>query len=315
MSLSLPDWFLQYPKDTAFVVGVSGGRDSVALLYLLLENGYKNLCVAHVNHCLRGAASDGDELFVVELARKFQLPIKVLRVDIHAKSRDEKQSLELAARLARHQHFADCIDSFQAKAVLLAHHQDDHAETILFNLLRGSNGLKGMEALREMIIDARSYTFIRPLLGWRRADINAYLAEKGIDYREDETNAMSCATRNRFRNEALPLLNDIMQRDVIDAIVRSESSVRGSSEALAAMLGSMSLTDPQGRIYLPTFKNLPIAAQNLFLHLYLQEQGIEGLSAAVLNRCLELVTNEAISKTNLPNDRYFRRKEQRLFIE
>ena len=123
-------------------------------------------------------------------------------------------SIETAARQARHQFFAACAKRRQCNRVLLAHHADDNAETLLFNLLRGSAGLKGMRFETPLTVERRKLTLIRPFLHTRRDAIDAFLDENRIPFRDDASNFQSVATRNRLRLEALPLLEEIMGRDV-----------------------------------------------------------------------------------------------------
>lgn len=185
------------------VVAVSGGADSVALLDILtsLEKYRLRLIVAHLNHRLRGAESDGDEAFVRELAARYDLPCEVLSEDVLALSRAERLSLEDAGRLARYRFFDSVAKKHGVSAVALAHHADDQAETVLMRLLRGAGtgGLAGMAP--------KSGLYIRPLLHVRRVDIEQYLASWGLSFRTDSSNRDTTFLRNRIRLELLPLLS------------------------------------------------------------------------------------------------------------
>lgn len=297
------------------LIGLSGGRDSVALLYLLMESGYRNLLVAHIHHGLRGQESDNDETFVRELADKFDLEYSCSQVNILQRSKEEKLSIEHSARLARHEHFAKCMKSSNSEYLLLAHHRDDQAETILFNLLRGSSGLKGMHYHSELKIDSYSVNVLRPLLDQSRSQIDLYVQKHSINFREDSSNASDFATRNRLRNEALPLLVDIMKRDVSENLIRSKTLNDEQAKALETLLTEQKTLDPQGRIYLPVFEKLPIGAQRIILHDFLTNHGIKELSQAVIERCLNITHITSAAKTNLPGGKHLCRKEKRLFIE
>ena len=143
------------------MVGVSGGADSVALLHLLVAGGFRNLVVCHLDHCLRGRASTGDARFVRRLAEKLGLECEIGRIDVAERMAASRDSMETAARNARHGFFAECAVKHRCRRILLGHHADDQAETVLWNLLRGSHGLKGMR--RELSKD-RAIRRVKPLL-------------------------------------------------------------------------------------------------------------------------------------------------------
>jgi tRNA(Ile)-lysidine synthase len=184
------------------VVAVSGGADSVALLDILahLDLERLNLVVAHLNHSLRGEASDGDEAFVSNLAARYGLPFASKRVEVAALAKSSKLSLEDAGRQARYSFFADTAKVHGATSIAVAHHLDDQAETVLIRLLRGAGGagLSGMAPIQGMLK--------RPLLQVSRSDIERYLTERGITYRTDATNADPAILRNSIRHELLPQL-------------------------------------------------------------------------------------------------------------
>ena len=168
----------------SYLLALSGGRDSLSLLHWLLENKIHKLHLVHLNHQLRGSASDGDAEFVRALAKKHQLPLTLESTPVAELAKKAGHSLETAARNARHQLFAQVARETGCPRVLLAHHADDQAETCLFNLLRGSSGIKGMEPESEFRIGRKKLTFLRPLLHVRRADIDAFLTERNITFRE-----------------------------------------------------------------------------------------------------------------------------------
>ena len=159
------------PGDT-LVVALSGGADSTALLDLLsrLPDYNLRLIAAHLNHCLRAAESDADQEFCRELASRYALPFESRRIDIKSMASDSRLNLEDAGRRARIEFLDEIRREYGATAVVLAHHADDQAETVLIRLLRGSGmtGLSGM-AYRN----ARGY--LRPLLEISRAEIEQYL--------------------------------------------------------------------------------------------------------------------------------------------
>jgi len=191
------------PGDTV-VVGVSGGSDSVALLHILkyLPGFPLKLVVAHLNHLLRGVESDGDELFVVELAKKWGLKVVVHHADVRTIADELHLSLEEAGRESRKKFFRSIADSVNASGVMLAHHADDQAETVLLRLLRGT-GAGGLTAMKQVTEDGHIY---RPLLGVTRKELRDYLQLCGIGWREDSSNSETYFLRNRIRHELLPIL-------------------------------------------------------------------------------------------------------------
>jgi tRNA(Ile)-lysidine synthase len=315
VKLPLHPEFLAQSKNRRYLLAISGGRDSVALLYALLDAGLHKLVLCHLNHRLRGKASGQDAAFVRRLAKTHDLDCEIDRVDVMGRVAQTGESMELAARNARHAFFVECAAKHRCPRVLLAHHADDQAETILFNLLRGSGGLKGMRYDRFHRIGGKKLEFLRPLLLVSRGEIDSYLTTHRIGYREDASNAEAVATRNRLRNEAIPLLNEIMGREIRPALLRA-AMISGTQEAaLRETLSEARLEDPQGRLFLPKLIKLSPAVQHIVLHDYLKKSGISGISRDLLGRCIHLLKDSKTSKVNLPEDRFLRRKEKRLFID
>ena len=315
MSPPLHPGFLKLPKTKLYLLGISGGRDSVALLHLLLENGYHNLVLCHLNHGLRGEESAQDAQLVTDLAEKYDLLSEIAHCDTAALMQEKKESMELAARNARHRFFYDCSVKYDSQSLLLAHHANDQAETILFNLLRGSNGLRGMSFQTQHVINQSTIVFYRPLLATLRDDINSYLEDKKIPYRDDESNTEPIAARNRIRNEVMPLLDEIMGRDVSHSLLRAEHASSLSEIALREILTTYETQDPQGRLFIPTLKELHPALQRVAIHDYLKDHGVPNINNRLLAECLELFNTSTSAKINLPGGSFLRRKEKRLFIE
>lgn len=214
------------PGDTV-VVAVSGGADSVALLDVLAGFGSLGLrlIVVHLNHCLRGAESDADEAFVRELAGKYGVTFVTQAVDVQELSRREKLSLEEAGRVARYRFFSEIAASCKARAVVLAHHADDQAETVLMRLLRGAGG-SGLCAMA-----AKSGLYVRPLLSVTRSEIEAYLHERGLLFRTDSSNADVNFLRNRVRHELIPFLKSYNPA-ITDRLVTTAAALSEDEEIL-----------------------------------------------------------------------------------
>jgi len=210
-------------QDLTVLVAVSGGADSTALLHAmsaLKTAGAGRLAVAHFNHHLRARESDADEAFVVKLASQLGLPCEVghARGDQIAAARPGA-GLEAAARTARYGFFRQAAARHGARYLVTAHTADDQAETILHRIVRGTGiaGLSGMARVRTL---GPATTLIRPLLGFRRAELLAYLDDLGQPYRIDRSNDDVRFTRNRIRHELLPLLAAQHGPGVIDALLR-----------------------------------------------------------------------------------------------
>ena len=208
----------------ALIVGVSGGSDSMCLLdilYSLSEESKKNeslkpfpqIIAAHVNHCLRGEAADHDEDIVRQYCRERFIPFAAGRIDIQDHAQKEKISLEQAGRSARYKFFDETAHNYLPDSSVVytavAHHREDQAETILMNLFRGTgpDGLCGMKP--------KSGDIIRPLLFASKEDILFYLEAKMIPYSDDLSNFDNTYTRNRWRNQILPLIADVSRKDPV----------------------------------------------------------------------------------------------------
>lgn len=198
-------------RGKTLLVAVSGGGDSLALLYALHQAQAEfdlRLCGAHLNHTLRGDESDADAAFVADAFRRLDIPYTCERADIAAYRRAHRLSMEDAARRVRYAFLADAAAHHAAHAVAVAHTADDQAETLLMNIIRGSglDGLRGMQPLDCLAIDAADLTLFRPLLGVTRAQTYAYCAALGLQPRQDASNLSLEHTRNRIRLELMPIL-------------------------------------------------------------------------------------------------------------
>ena len=190
------------------IVGVSGGADSVVLLHILMElrdTLQWDLCffVVHINHQLRGEEADGDQSFVEELCRAWNLPYESRSLPIARLAKENKKSFEEMAREMRYEVFEEIRHKLHFDKIAVAHHQNDQAETILMHLIRGAGGkgLAGMLPQNDRII--------RPLLGVERKEIEEYCITRGLSFRTDQTNFNPVYARNKIRLEVLPLLEQI----------------------------------------------------------------------------------------------------------
>ena len=132
-----------FPPDGRYLIGVSGGRDSVSLLHWLVNLGYKKLVVCHLNHQLRGRSSDVDARFVEKIALRYQAEFELESVNVRAFATKQKMSVETAARDSRYSFFAKVAKRRRCHTIFLAHHADDQIETFLINLFRGAGSAGG----------------------------------------------------------------------------------------------------------------------------------------------------------------------------
>lgn len=192
-------------KGDVVIAGVSGGADSVCLLFVLCALREKmgfQIKVCHVNHGIRGADADADEAYVSRLCRELGVPCRFFHKDVELIARKRKQSPEEAGRMVRREAFETMCREDGGTRIATAHHRDDNAETILWNMARGT-GLKGLRGIQPT-----AGKWIRPLLALTREQTEGYLKEKGISWCEDVTNSEDDYTRNRIRHNILPALEE-----------------------------------------------------------------------------------------------------------
>ncbi|MDE0467845.1 MAG: tRNA lysidine(34) synthetase TilS [Candidatus Poribacteria bacterium] len=211
------------------IVAVSGGADSLALLYGLHALRTQLNCqlhVAHLNHCLRPEA-DADADFVQQHATHLELPCTIRHAEVPLLMKQWKLSVEASARRARYQFYEDVCTQIRATKVALGHHRDDTAETVLMNLIRGSGttGLKGIAPVRDV-------KFIRPLAGFTRQQIEVFLTSVGLVPRQDSTNADTRYLRNRIRHELIPLLKSDYNPNIKAGLSRTSDVLGAESEYL-----------------------------------------------------------------------------------
>jgi tRNA(Ile)-lysidine synthase len=296
-------------KRKKLLVGVSGGRDSMVLLYALLAAGFKNLVVCHLNHTLRGRSSDADARLVVREARRLNLPVE------HAKARSaefatsQKKSLELAARELRMAFFEECSARAKTKSLVLAHHADDQVETCLFNFLRGTGaaGLGGMKPVSQL----GKLTVHRPLLGVTRPQIEAFRKQHKVRFREDATNAGLEHTRNKLRHRVLPLLAEVMGESYRSAILRASEILRAEEELVVSLMPPSQL-----ELDCKELRALHPALRSRVILRWLRKCGVPEAGHAETIRVLSLLDPaNGPAKVSLPGNHHARRRSGVLFLE
>jgi tRNA(Ile)-lysidine synthase len=196
--------FRMFARGQRVGVAVSGGADSVCLLHVLQELAPRwdlELSVLHVDHRLRGAESDADAQFVSDLAARLGLEIRIHQVEVRGLALETGDNLEQAARQVRRAFFLELIRSGMLDRVALGHTRSDQAETVLFRFLRGS-GTMGLAGMRPCSLEG----LVRPLIQVGRAEVEQFLRDRGIAWREDSSNRDPGFARNRIRHDLLPAL-------------------------------------------------------------------------------------------------------------
>lgn len=200
------------------LLAVSGGMDSAVLCELCKQAGF-NFTIAHCNFGLRGEESDRDELFVRNLGAKYGVDVFVKKFDTGAYVAEHKMSIQEAARDLRYEWFAQLQKEKGFACTLLAHHADDNIETLLMNFFRGT-GLQGMTGMPE---SDRQKRLLRPLLGFRRSELEVFARENNLQWVEDSSNASTKYTRNFFRHELLPAVKNVypgVEENLLDHMER-----------------------------------------------------------------------------------------------
>lgn len=310
-----------FPPGERYLVGVSGGRDSVALLHWLVNVGYKKLVVCHLNHQLRGRSSDADARFVEKLTEKYQLDFEPGVANVPALARKKKLSIETAARDSRYSFFARAAKRRRCHTIFLAHHADDLVETFLINLFRGA-GMTGLTAMREMStrrVDRIDLVIVRPLLSVWRKEIDNYVREQGLKFREDASNKNLNAFRNRIRHRIIPYLEKILGRNLRPAIWRA-ALIAGEEEAWiehqSPHLHQLSVAYAIESLSVKDLRALPVTLQRRAILKWLRAQNISEVGFDVVERVRMLLDPSArMAKINLAHERHVRRRAGIIFVE
>ena len=218
-----------------YLVALSGGADSVALLLWMQEAGYR-IHAAHCNFHLRGEESDRDEAFCQALCQRLDIPLHLAHFDTHEYAALHQVSIEMAARELRYRWFGQLCRDVKAAAVCVAHHRDDSVETVLMNLLRGTGlrGLTGIQPRSELEDyggEGGKLMVLRPLLGVSRAEVEEFLAKRNQNYVTDSTNLEADVLRNRLRLQVLPLLAELNPA-VKENIIRTTENLSAAQDLL-----------------------------------------------------------------------------------
>jgi tRNA(Ile)-lysidine synthase len=305
-----------FPINDRYLIGVSGGRDSITLLHLLLSSGYRNLVVCHLDHELRGRASRADARFVQSLAGKFSLDVEIGSTHVRDLAARSKLSIETAARAARFAFFIRVARRRRRYTIFLGHHADDLVETALLNLFRGASpgGLASMRTISTHQIGKTELTIVRPLLGIWRREIDAYVKQHDLKFREDATNAKLDSMRNRVRHRILPEIEKRLGRDVRKAIWRA-TQIWMEEEALLESLADKNSASTRELSVLDLRKG-SIALQRRIIRRWLINQRVSNSGFELVEKIRALLDPECKgAKVNLPQARHVRRRAKKIFIE
>ena len=326
------------PPDARYLIGVSGGRDSVALLHWLISLGYKDLTVCHLNHRLRGRSSDADARFVKRLVQRcnqefegnalrartgkrsagpttaHRIEFEVASANIRALRKRKKVSVETAAREARYAFFAETARRRNCRTIFVAHHADDLVETFLINLFRGA-GSAGLAAMREIStrrIDGVDLTIARPFLCVWRKEIDDYVGEHRLRFREDATNKNLTPLRNRIRHRIIPYLEKMLGRNIRQNIWRTAIIAADEEKWIESELPDSTDAD----LSVIKLRALPIALQRRALLKWLRAQNVADVGFDAIERVRSLADRDTrIAKVNLPENRHARRRGGKIFLE
>jgi tRNA(Ile)-lysidine synthase len=301
-----------FPRAERYLIGVSGGRDSVALLHGLHHwLGYRRLVVCHLDHGSR-AESAADAEFVKALSTSLGCAFEGGRVEVAAVAKQRKRSFETAAREARYEFFAEVAERLGCHSIFLAHHADDRVETLLFNLCRGAGleGLTSLQRVSERTVGEIPLKLIRPLLGVWRTEIDEYLARHTLAFREDATNADRQHTRNCLRHDVLPALEAALGHDVRQAIWRTAEIL----EAEQASQPNRSQLSGEADLSTEHLRNDSVAGQRRLIRLWLKSHAVPNVGFAEVENVRGLLAR-GTAKINLPGGWHARRRAGRLFLE
>lgn len=250
------------------VAALSGGADSVAMthcLYKLSKELGFTLTACHINHTLRAQESERDYRFVEQFCKERGIPLVVFREDITALSEKTSQSIETAARDRRYLRFSQCAYN-DGDVIATAHTLNDSAETVIYNMIRGSGlkGIAGIPPVRDNII--------RPLIECTRADIERYCEENSLEFVTDSTNLTDDYTRNKIRHSVIPVLNEIFPAALTN-IKKLTDAVREDESCLEAM--AVIKKESDGTYNAKIINSKPDAVKKRMIINILREYGFE----------------------------------------
>ena len=295
------------PRGRTYLVGVSGGRDSMALLHALKRIGFQKLVVCHLDHGLRGKLSRADAAFVSKQAALLGFEVESARARTKEFAKATGQSLETAARELRRAFFLECSKRRRCRRLLLAHHADDQIETCLFNFLRGS-GAAGLAGMRPESTQ-NGLTIIRPMLEIPRAEIGSFVSANKIAFREDHTNAEIEHTRNRIRNLVIPAIANAFGESFRIAVLRGSHIFRIEDEWMESHTPEVAQ-----KLSCAALRTMPDALQRRTVLRWLRQSRVPEPGFAETLRVLSLLDAAGPARVSLPGNLHARRRAGEIFL-
>ena len=246
-----------------YIVALSGGADSVSLLFVLKHLEHElgiGVEAAHCNFHLRGAESVRDEEFCKQLCDRLSVPLHLIHFDTQAYADLHRVSIEMAARDLRYGYFENLRRDIEAQDICVAHHRDDSVETVLLNLVRGT-GLRGLRGIQP-----RNGNIIRPLLSLSREDIVQYLGALGESYVTDSTNLHNDVKRNKIRLDVMPLLRELnpsVSQSIFESSLRVGEALKVFDEAMKRSIADVTATSPPHHLTISPPHHLVISVERL----------------------------------------------------
>lgn len=281
------------------ILGFSGGADSSAILHYLSKHT-KNILAVHINHMIRGNEALRDEFFCKTICQRYGVKFLSYRVDVPKLAKESKQGIEETARKERYKIFRKLMQEYpEYKCIVTAHNANDNAETILFNLTRGSgtNGIAGIKPNLDSVY--------RPLIYCSKAEILEYCNENSINYVTDSTNEDIDYTRNYIRHEIVPMLEKL-NPSFIDSCTRMSENVR-DDESYIKQASDKVISDNKvtNRVNTELFNSLDKAiALRVLRHM-----AKDNLDSKSIDFCIQLAKNGSVGQyINLPNGISFKKE-------
>ncbi len=287
------------------IIGLSGGADSVCLLYFLYtlaKSRDLKLLAIHINHGLRGSEADDDEMFSKELCLKLNIEFLAYHINLCEEAKKRNMTEEESGRSVRYEIFYNAVKNFKADKIAVAHTMNDNAETMLMNLCRGTgiSGLCGISPLRDNII--------RPLIEMSRSEVEQCLNELKIPFKTDSTNKSLKYTRNRIRLKLIPWIKENINPSVIKALSKSSSIIKEENSYLDELAQKSYeqciIKDDCIRLSCKKLKELDKVILRRVLRTACRSYNKElhNISFEHIEKIIELLDKQTGKKLNLPNN-------------
>lgn len=305
----------EFSPRARYLIGVSGGADSMALLRGLERLGFRKLVVCHVHHGLR-AEADGEMAFVARVAEELGMKFFAKKMDVAAVAKGEGISIETAARNVRHACWGQWGRQTRCARIFLAHHREDQVETILHHFFRGSGrrGLGGMQRRGELKVGRKRMELLRPMLGIDPAVARRWLVENGFCWCEDASNASLVHTRNRLRHDLIPRLEGILGRDFRGPILRLAEILRAEEDVFEGWTADLWSKVGGEKLSVKGVRQEPLALQRRVVRKWLLQCGVEAGFREV-EAVVSLLGGGQPARIHLSGGRQARRRQGLIFLD